>query len=161
MLVLIYLWQQGKKNIVKMLALSALLSVLLFGAWYAYRLSHARADKITHSGTIRLIVWEGALKLAARYPLTGTGPETFAYSYFLTRPEAHNYTTEKDLIYNKAHNEFLNFLATTGLIGFTAYVFMLYMMIRVLMRSREGSILACGIVAISIANFFGFSTKKS
>lgn len=157
-LVLFYLWKHGKKIHVKILALLILLNVLVFGAWYAYHLSNSQSDKITHSGTIRLIVWEGALKLASRYPLTGTGPETFAYTYFLTRPEAHNATTERDLIYNKAHNEFLNFLATTGIIGFSAYAFMLYMMIRQLLQSKEGLILAGGIIAMSIANFFGFST---
>jgi O-antigen ligase len=158
-LILIYLWKRGKKAHVKILAILIILNVIVFGAWYAYRLSDSKTDKITHSGTIRLIVWEGALKLASRYPLTGTGPETFAYTYFLTRPEAHNNTTERDLIYNKAHNEFLNFLATTGLIGFSAYIFMLFMMIRPLLQSKEGSILAGGIIAMSIANFFGFSTS--
>ena len=158
-LFLVYLWRRGKKAHVKALVFLILLNTIVFGAWYTYRLSQARADKITHSGTIRLIVWEGALKLAARYPLTGTGPETFAYTYFLTRPEAHNNTTERDLIYNKAHNEFLNFLATTGVVGFSAYILMLYMMIRQLLQSKEGSILAGGIIAMSIANFFGFSTS--
>ncbi|MBP6993745.1 O-antigen ligase family protein [Candidatus Woesebacteria bacterium] len=158
-LVLIYLWKRGKKTHVKILALLIALNVIVFGSWYSYRLWMARSDKITHSGTIRLIVWEGALKLAARYPLTGTGPETFAYTYFLTRPEAHNNTTERDLIYNKAHNEFLNFLATTGIVGFAAYVFMLYLMLRTLLHSNEGAILASGILAMSIANFYGFSTS--
>ena len=158
-LILIYLWKRGKKAHVKILAILIILNVIVFGAWYAYRLSDSKTDKITHSGTIRLIVWEGALKLASRYPLTGTGPETFAYTYFLTRPEAHNNTTERDLIYNKAHNEFVNFLATTGVIGFSAYIFMLFMMIRPLLQSKEGSILAGAIIAMSIANFFGFSTS--
>lgn len=159
-LVLIYLWKRGKKTHVKILTLLITLNVVAFGAWYSYRLWNARSsDKITHSGTIRLIVWDGALKLAARYPLTGTGPETFAYTYFLTRPEAHNLTTEKDLIYNKAHNEFLNFLATTGVVGLTAYAFMLYMMLRQLLRSNEGAILASGLLAMGIANFYGFSTS--
>jgi len=158
-LLLIYLWKHGKKTHVKILALLILLNVFVFSAWYAYNLSNSQSDKVTHSGSIRLIVWEGALKLAARYPLTGTGPETFAYTYFLTRPEAHNATTERDLIYNKAHNEFLNFLATTGVIGFSAYALLLYMMIRQLLQSKEGSILAGGIIAMSIANFFGFSTS--
>jgi len=157
-LALILLWKQQKKSQVRLLVLLITINAIVFGAWYGYRLLKSQSNSITHSGTIRLIVWEGALKLAARYPLTGTGPETFAYTYFLTRPEAHNNTTERDLIYNKAHNEFLNFLATTGVIGLSAYVYMLTMMFRKNTQSIGGQILASGIVAMSIANFFGFST---
>ena len=157
-LALILLWKQQKKLQVWLLVVLITINAIVFGAWYGYRLLKSQSDSITHSGAIRLIVWEGALKLAARYPLTGTGPETFAYTYFLTRPEAHNNTTERDLIYNKAHNEFLNFLATTGIIGLSAYVYMLTMMFRKNIQSIGGLILATGIVAMSIANFFGFST---
>lgn len=155
---LIFLWRKKDKILFAIVCMCVVLGVLVFGSVYVYKFLGSQSDDITHSGTIRLIVWEGAIKLAAKYPLTGTGPETFAYSYFLTRPEAHNYTTERDLIYNKAHNEFLNFLATTGILGLSAYVFMLCLMIRQLLKTAEGTVLACGIVGMSIANFFGFST---
>lgn len=157
--VFVLVWRSGRKKMAMVFALILLVFTITFGSLYGYRLVVSRNAKITHSGIIRLIVWEGALKLAARYPLTGTGPETFAYSYFLTRPEAHNMTTERDLIYNKAHNEFLNFLATTGIIGLIAYVGMLLLMVRQSLRSMEGVFIAAGIVAIAVANFFGFSTS--
>jgi len=76
----------------------------------------------TESGQIRLIVWRGALDIFKHYPIFGSGVETFAYSYYQYRPAEHNLTSEWDFLYNKAHNEFLNYLATTGIVGFGAYM---------------------------------------
>ncbi|MBI2018882.1 O-antigen ligase family protein [Candidatus Daviesbacteria bacterium] len=76
----------------------------------------------TESGKIRLIVWQGALDIFKNYPIFGSGVETFAYSYYQYRPSSHNLTSEWDFLYNKAHNEYLNYLATTGLTGFIIYM---------------------------------------
>jgi putative inorganic carbon (hco3(-)) transporter len=118
-------------------------------------------SKITHSGRIRLIVWEGGLRTWLKNPFVGTGPETFAYSYFQNRPLAHNDTTEKDFIYNKAHNEFLNYLANTGLLGLIGYFgVLIYAVICVIMRHDFVSrVWAHLIIVTSATNFFGFSTS--
>src|SRR3989338_336141 len=76
----------------------------------------------TESGRIRLIVWKGALDIFRSYPLFGSGLETFAYSYYQYRPTEHNLTSEWDFLYNKAHNEYLNYLATTGIVGLGTYM---------------------------------------
>jgi len=81
---------------------------------------------VTESFDIRKIVWEGAWKLALRYPLFGTGVETFAYSYNFVRPVAHNLTSEWDYVYNKSHNEYFNYLSTTGFIGLTSYILLIF-----------------------------------
>ncbi|NMC36230.1 O-antigen ligase family protein [Candidatus Beckwithbacteria bacterium] len=75
---------------------------------------------ISDSTDIRQVVWEGALKTWRRYPLFGAGTETFAYSYYQSRLREHNDLSEWDFLYNKAHNEYLNFLANNGLLGLTA-----------------------------------------
>ncbi|OGK23578.1 hypothetical protein A3A46_04585 [Candidatus Roizmanbacteria bacterium RIFCSPLOWO2_01_FULL_37_13] len=77
---------------------------------------------VTNSSDIRKIVWKGALDLGLKYPLFGTGVETFAYSYYFVRPKEHNLTSEWDFLYNKAHNEYLNYFATTGLFGLSSYL---------------------------------------
>lgn len=79
----------------------------------------------TESGKIRLIVWRGALEIFKKYPLFGSGVETYAYSYYMFRPVEHNLVSEWDFLYNKAHNEYLNYLATTGIVGFFAYLLMI------------------------------------
>ncbi|MBP9817589.1 O-antigen ligase family protein, partial [Candidatus Shapirobacteria bacterium] len=80
---------------------------------------------ITPSEDIRKIVWQGAVDLWKRYPVFGTGPETFAFSYYWTRPATHNLTSEWQFLYNKAHNEYLNYLATSGLIGLITYLLLI------------------------------------
>lgn len=80
----------------------------------------------TESGKIRLIVWKGAWEIFKHYPVFGSGVETFAYSYYQYRPKEHNLTSEWDFLYNKAHNEFLNYLATTGFVGLGSYLLVIF-----------------------------------
>ncbi len=91
-----------------------------------YNLPPTTSPNITESFDIRKIVWEGAWKLALKYPFFGTGVETFAYSYYLVRPVAHNLTSEWDYVYNKAHNEYFNYLATTGFVGLISYFILIF-----------------------------------
>jgi len=121
------------------------------------------------SETIRLVVWKGALSLGKKYPLLGTGPETFAYTYYWVRPQEHNLLSEWDFLYNKAHNEYLNYLATSGFLGLGSYLtFILASTILSLKKffSSPASdkttkaihlALFSGWLTILITNFFGFS----
>ena len=115
----------------------------------------------TESGEIRQIVWHGAVKVWQRYPWFGSGVETFAYSYYKDRPQSHNIVSEWDFLYNKAHNEFLNFLATTGAVGLTTYLLLLasagWIAIKYSKNSSTGALIA-GLAGLSATNFFGFST---
>lgn len=77
------------------------------------------------SADIRKIVWRGAIDIARHYPLFGSGVETFGYAYYQFRPVQHNLLSEWDFLYNKAHNEYFNFLATTGLVGLGSYLLLI------------------------------------
>src|SRR3989344_9245492 len=79
----------------------------------------------TESGNIRLLVWKGGLEAWKHYPVFGTGVETFAFAYYKYKPPAHNLTSEWNFLYNKAHNEYLNYLATTGTLGLGSYLIMI------------------------------------
>ena len=123
----------------------------------------------TESGAIRKIVWAGAIRIwrgSTKNLLLGTGPETFAEAYYQFRPVEHNLTSEWELLYNKAHNEFLNQLATTGLVGSLAYLFLLAAMLTVLVKKYLQAndadkplhlALLAGWISIPITNFWGFS----
>ncbi len=124
---------------------------------------------VTESFDIRKIVWSGAYKLGMKNPILGTGPETFAYSYYFTRPMTHNNTSEWDFIYNRAHNEFLNFFATSGFIGLGAYLLLIgsvyyYFLTYLLKRKKHDdhfyfvSSILLAYSTIHVTNFFGFST---
>lgn len=122
---------------------------------------------ITGSGEIRLIVWRGAIEIFKSSPLFGTGVETFAYAYYKHRPVEHNLTSEWDYLYNKAHNEYLNYLATTGLFGLLTYLsfiglflfvaFRFFWAQKTLTHSLLPASIVGGFVTILVSNFFGFS----
>ncbi|MBI2404733.1 O-antigen ligase family protein [Candidatus Gottesmanbacteria bacterium] len=136
----------------------------------------------TESGVIRKYVWEGAItawKSSVKTFLVGTGTETFAFAFYQNKPKAHNLTSEWDFLYNKAHNEYLNYLTTTGIFGLGSYLLFLgafivwYARITIYelrftnKKDSESSIhnssililnsLFAGWFSILITNFFGFS----
>ncbi len=123
------------------------------------------------SEEIRKVVWRGAIELGKKYPLLGTGPETFACSYYWVRPKEHNLLSEWDFLYNKAHNEYLNFFATSGWFGLLTYLgfiiaFVIIYFQKISQQKKNFSqnenlfltlALFCGFLTILITNFFGFS----
>jgi putative inorganic carbon (hco3(-)) transporter len=127
----------------------------------------------TASSEIRKIVWTGAIDIWKHYPILGTGVETFAYSYYNFRPEEHNLVSEWDFLYNKAHNEYLNFLANTGIIGTLGYLTLIFFSLAQLtnlklpyvslkaQKNDKTTMLHIGLLSgyfsILLTNFFGFS----
>lgn len=116
----------------------------------------------TESGQIRFIVWKGALDVFKHNPIFGSGLETFAYSYYQYRPVEHNLTSEWDFLYNKAHNEYINYLATTGIVGFSAYIIIIISFIIFILKKRKsGNLLLYSLLASYVSyliyNFFLFS----
>lgn len=123
----------------------------------------------TDSGTIRLYVWKGAIDIWKNYPIFGSGLETYAFAYYKFRPQGHNLTSEWNFLYNKAHNEFLNYLATTGTLGIASYLLMIGYFIYLSLKHLMGKLknpteedlliysLLIGYLGILITNFFGFS----
>jgi len=134
----------------------------------------------TESGVIRTYVWQGALhawKSSPKTMLIGTGTETFAFAFYQHKPLGHNLTSEWDFLYNKAHNEYLNYLATTGLFGLGSYLLLIGVIcvwfIKMLnakcqmLNKKTDSLdmyhlsLVIGIflgwLSLLITNFFGFS----
>ncbi|MBU1085464.1 O-antigen ligase family protein [Patescibacteria group bacterium] len=117
------------------------------------------------SSDIRKVVWQGAINIWEKYPIFGSGVETFAYSYYNHRPVEHNLLSEWDFLYNKAHNEFLNFLATTGAFGLFSYLLIIIWFsiwtLRIYFRSRSCDslyiALLAGYLGLAVSNFFGFS----
>lgn len=122
----------------------------------------------TESGDIRHVVWSGAFQLVKQHPLFGTGPETFAYTYWWVRPKAHNLTSEWNFLYNKAHNEWLNLAANTGLFGLGSHILLLLWFsiwsIKYILRFTDHDLrftliaILAAVLGVEAVNFFGFST---
>lgn len=129
----------------------------------------ALESSITGSGQIRQIVWRGAIDIWKSYPILGSGVETYAFAYYKFRPAEHNLTSEWDYLYNKAHNEFLNYLATTGILGLGTYLgfigaFLFYSIRHMFSQWKKNlggnpilPALIGGFIGIQVSNFFGFS----
>lgn len=126
----------------------------------------------TESFTIRQIVWKGAINVWRAYPLFGSGVETFAYSYYQYRPVEHNLTSEWDFLYNKAHNEYLNYLATTGTVGLISYLLVIITFLfscisrlksapgrelKFATAQQQTMFITAGYVGILVTNYAGFS----
>lgn len=121
----------------------------------------------TQTAKIRTIVWNGSLNIFLHYPIFGSGVETFGYSYYLFRPAEHNLTAEWDYLYNKAHNEYLNYLATTGAFGIITYLALIALFEFAAIKKIVGSgwddqrFISLGLLSAYngylLQNFFGFS----
>ncbi len=117
----------------------------------------------TESGTIRKYVWQGAINAwrgSTKNIIIGTGTETYAFAFYQFRPVGHNMTSEWDFLYNKAHNEFLNYLATTGLFGLGSYILLIGSFILWFIRQKNTPLalaLFAGWTSILVTDFFGFS----
>lgn len=84
----------------------------------------------------RAYYWRTAWNIFLEYPLHGVGPEQYLANYTLFRPPEAAARLGLTLA-DKAHNIFLEHLATTGLLGFGAYIALLGTSVRYgLHRSR-------------------------
>src|SRR3990167_563227 len=136
--------KKGEKKVIKVFALitsTILLASLVVGTALTpsfqeltVKKSAVRSQSVadeggTESGKIRKIVWKGAIDIWRAYPIFGTGVETFAFAYPTFRPAEHNLVSEWEFIYNKAHNEYLNFAANTGSVGLAFYLLLVVIML--------------------------------
>ncbi|MCL2226102.1 MAG: O-antigen ligase family protein [Oscillospiraceae bacterium] len=67
-------------------------------------------------GTNRIYIWRHALTAFPNNPIIGTGPDTFGFAFPF---EAQNYFGE---FYENAHNEYVQYLITHGILGLLAYL---------------------------------------
>lgn len=131
------------------------------------------------SGDIRLIVWRGGIDAWRESPIIGTGVDTFAFAYYKHRPVEHNKLSEWNFLYNKAHNEYINYLTTTGVFGLGTYLLFIFLFIFYSLLNifglkikplkyfqgyevtYEKKIILTGLlssfISMLIINFFGFS----
>lgn len=65
----------------------------------------------TVSGNLRITVWKNTLKMIKDYPIFGLGPGAFGNVYY-------NYQNTPWLYAQHAHNQFLEYIAELGILGF-------------------------------------------
>ena len=88
----------------------------------------------------RFIVWGTAFEMWKKNPVLGVGPENFGEEFNHLQTIEQNYGESWNLIWHKAHNEFIHYLATTGVLGFVAYLALIILMfvpVAKIMLSKE------------------------
>jgi O-antigen ligase len=115
------------------------------------------------SGDIRLQIDHDVFKMFRERPLLGWGEGTFAEVY----PEFRSFYT--DALVNAAHNDYLQVLAETGIIGFAIVIWFLFVSIRPALRKVQkwtsnlnGAVSLAGILGITgilIHSFVDFNLQ--
>ncbi|HUB71884.1 MAG TPA: O-antigen ligase family protein [Acidimicrobiales bacterium] len=92
-------------------------------------LRHSLSDLFQSGGASsvaqRIHIWGTAIHIASRYPLTGTGPDTFALLYPRYQGAVWVKDFGPDYLVNGAHDIFMNFLADQGFIGLALFAVLL------------------------------------
>ncbi len=112
---------------------------------------------------IRLTVWKGSINLitsSIKNMLIGTGPETFPYAFLKFRPVGMNLTSEWDFVFNKPHNYYIELLCNLGILGLSAYLFLIKGIYKNV-KDQKTVALKAGIFGLFITDAFGWHTVMS
>lgn len=117
-----------------------------------------RAESIVSPGPARLEYWKGALRIWARYPILGVGTDAYEIGFQHQRTPFY-WQVESAGSPHKAHNDFLNILATQGLFGaFAAALLSLAVFFRIRNSySKFKAPAAASIAAFYVAGLSSFS----
>jgi O-antigen ligase len=111
--------------------LVAAISVLTVGAWFGVPLFHQRMEPLLHpqedvSTQARFTMWQAAWHTFQANPILGCGPRNFGkVDVGLPGVELHG---ETYLVHG--HSNYLHILATTGIVGFTVFIWLLFASVR-------------------------------
>jgi len=109
----------------------------------------------TGTGWVRLFIWQGTLELIRTQPnigftpdplrplrlLIGYGPETMEVVFPQVYPPGLAYVEQREAIVDRAHNELLDLVVTTGVLGLLAFLLLMgsffYYGLSLLRRTRD------------------------
>ena len=119
------IWEDRKKRNA-VLAAALLLAALAAGAIYNRFNYRNKAAEST-----RVEIWKAAWAVFQENPIVGTGPDTFELEFRRRKSEAHVRKARSSMEYQAhAHNDVLEVLATTGLLGGAAYLALLLCLLK-------------------------------
>lgn len=105
---------------------SILMILLCLAAGIAFLYTPIR-QKITNfrptSDLNRFEGWKSGIKVFLSHPILGTGPDTFRFAFRQYKSLAY-VRQDPILTQGHAHGDWIQFLATTGIIGFLAYLYL-------------------------------------
>ena len=156
---------KNSKNILLLLAILSFSFLFLWWAGFNLVTTGFALSDLYSSFSARLIASQQSLSIVKEYPFFGTGLGT--YGYISTKFV--NYLAQFSLWWNHAHNNYLELITDTGLIGFALLTGSLFLLILSPLRklrsnpSRWARIVSLqaffSILAIAIMEFFDFHLR--
>ncbi|MCS7307452.1 MAG: O-antigen ligase family protein [Aquificaceae bacterium] len=136
-------------------------------SWASIGYIQSRFMKAEEDAQSRISVWLDSIKGIKEHPLLGTGGGTFEYAYYMYKER-----NKESLIYEHAHNDYIEYAVETGLVGaflfFLPFFSFLFLGIRKLisLNLRKSSLeffslLACitGIFSILVHSLVDFNLQ--
>ncbi|MBI2485750.1 MAG: O-antigen ligase family protein [Deltaproteobacteria bacterium] len=103
---------------------------ILYGLWIGLYSVFERFLQIEAEAPGRTLVWKDMLSMIRDFPLFGTGFGTFSHVYPLYKK-----FIEKAVVYSYAHNDYLQLMVETGILGFLCIITALLLFIFSSLRS--------------------------
>jgi O-antigen ligase len=94
-------------------------------------------DPSLGTGRGRLLQWDRTLHLIAARPVLGWGPEAYAFVFPRFIDPGFERIVGRDVIPDRAHNVFLDLASNTGVLGVVAFLVILGLVARGVIRARE------------------------
>ena len=113
-----------------LMILFVLAIALIYGLWIGLHPIFERFLQIESDAPGRTLVWKDSLTTIKDFPLFGTGLGTFGYVYPLYKRYM-----EQALVFIHAHNDYLQLIVETGLLGFLSILLALALLIFSLLKA--------------------------
>jgi O-antigen ligase len=134
-------WFDGNKKAVVGTILSGVLFVVLFAGFVTYANNNGIAQDVAivtrfqsiHTLFARFTIWEMAIQSWIQKPLFGWGQENFIHAFNL------NYDPRmygQETYFDHPHNTYLGWLVAGGILGFLAFLYMMFMAVWGAIRSN-------------------------
>jgi len=140
----------------KVLGLVLMVALILFMSFFPVQNSDRFVFLNTSTWGDRLDLWETALKIFKDHPLLGSGPGTYEKLLYTYGP-AGGYSEGN--IHLHAHNTYLELLSEVGIIGLTAFLFILLKLFEMVLKGLKAGAANRDLQAINLGLAAGvFST---
>lgn len=167
----LFLLKNRTSAVLRRISLIVVLMVISLTAYYLDENNaleqKLQTESLSTGVSERMQVWQGAIEIWKKYPVLGSGPETFAVELKKVNTADFNTNQNWGLYWHKAHNHIIHYLATVGIVGLLAHLALaLYVLWRAfyLFRKPEWTefdwysmAYLCGYGFINLANLTAFN----
>lgn len=111
-----------------------------------------QTDGYEDAGANRIFIWKRVIPLIFERPFLGFGPETLGEVFSERYMDEVIAEYDREIIFDKAHNEYLHIAVTTGIPSLIIYISFVYLILRRAYKNKERNIMIIPLMA-SIAGY--------